>query len=371
MSADENEPRTVQMPRMTDGNKVPTELEGRIQLHYGVSTDRGLKREINEDSFLAEYPIFAVADGMGGHEAGEVASSECVQVLRRELVEPDSRETSTASNVALALHHADLSIRRRTLGRAGTTATGVAVAEEDGQEYWLFFNVGDSRTYQLREGILKQVTVDHTEVQELIEAGEITEDQAHVHPRRHVVTRGLGMGSDNEADFWRLPVQHLDRVMVCSDGLTNELSTSQMTHVLMAHSDPQQAAESLVQEALRAGGRDNVTVVVVDAFSAEFPDERTTMPRQPVSEDTVPTAEQPVVVSATAASFNTAAVNQPGQADGGDVAAFVGTEADEPVAETSEDTGSQLGILRDILDAHSDDGNHDASEGQMRERNDE
>ena len=131
--------------------------------------------------------------------------------------------------------------------------------------YWLVFNVGDSRTYRLSQGDFAQVSVDHSEVQELVDAGFITAAEALTHPRRHVVTRALGTGTDTEADFWLVPVEEGDRILVCSDGLSGELSDEQIHRALSTLRHPQDAVDSLIQAALRSGGRDNITVVVVDA----------------------------------------------------------------------------------------------------------
>ena len=236
-----------------------------LSLRYGYGTDRGLRRELNEDSFIASDPVFAVADGMGGHEAGEVASGMCVRALAGMPQLATGERTATASVVQHFLASADDSIRAATGSRAGTTLSGVVVVEQMGVPYWLVMNIGDSRTYRLSQGQFAQVSVDHSEVQELVDTGEITAEQATVHPRRHVVTRALGTGDDTEADYWLLPIEEGDRVMVCSDGLNGELTDDQMLGILGAVGDPQEAVDALIQAALRSGGRDNITVIVIDA----------------------------------------------------------------------------------------------------------
>lgn len=238
-----------------------------IDLHavFGYASDRGLRRELNEDSLIAADPIFAVADGMGGHEAGEVASSICVRTLGDSpIVGRHLPELSAAELEALVIE-ADSRIREATGGRAGTTLTGAVLVREGESPYWLVFNVGDSRTYRLVHGVLEQITVDHSEVQELVDLGQITADEALVHPRRHVITRALGTGNDTGADFWLLPVETGDRLLVCSDGLTGEVSDGQIEQILTSVSNPQDACAALIQAALRSGGRDNITVLVVDA----------------------------------------------------------------------------------------------------------
>lgn len=231
---------------------------------YGYASDRGLRRELNEDSLIAADPIFAVADGMGGHEAGEVASSLCVQTLAASAIVGEHLPELSAAELEALLAEADRRIRSASGGRAGTTLTGAVMVREAGVPHWLVFNVGDSRTYRLSRGVFEQITVDHSEVQELVAMGQITPEEALVHPRRHVVTRALGTGSDTEADFWLIPLEPGDRLMVCSDGLTGEVSDSQIAQILTSVAEPQEACADLVQAALRSGGRDNVTVLVID-----------------------------------------------------------------------------------------------------------
>jgi serine/threonine protein phosphatase PrpC len=236
-----------------------------LSLSYGYGTDRGLRRELNEDSFIASDPVFAVADGMGGHEAGEIASGMCVRALAAMPQLATGERSVTASVLQRYLLRADQSIREVTGARAGTTLTGAVVVEQMGMPYWLVMNIGDSRTYRLSQGNFAQVSVDHSEVQELVDAGEITPEQAAVHPRRHVVTRALGTGDETEADYWLLPVEEGDRIMICSDGLNAELTDEHIFRILSTVGHPQDAVDALIQAALRNGGRDNVTIIVVDA----------------------------------------------------------------------------------------------------------
>ena len=239
--------------------------ESGLSLSYGYGTDRGLRRELNEDSFIASDPVFAVADGLGGHEAGEIASGMCVRALAAMPQLATGERSVTAAVVQQYLMKADSSIREATGARAGTTLTGAVVVEQMGMPYWLVMNIGDSRTYRLSQGQFAQVSVDHSEVQELVDAGEITPEEATVHPRRHVVTRALGTGDETEADYWLLPVEEGDRILVCSDGLNAELTDEHMFRILSTVGHPQDAVDALIQAALRNGGRDNITVIVVDA----------------------------------------------------------------------------------------------------------
>ncbi|MBO0896498.1 PP2C family protein-serine/threonine phosphatase [Arthrobacter sunyaminii] len=235
---------------------------------FGYASDRGLRREQNEDSLIAADPVFAVADGMGGHEAGEVASSICVRTLGEAAFVGEHLPKVGADELRALLREADTRIREATGGRAGTTVTGAVLVSGDGVPCWLVFNVGDSRTYRLTGGALEQITVDHSEVQELVDMGQITPDEALIHPRRHVVTRALGTGSDTQADYWLIPVEPGDRLLVCSDGLTGEVSDGQLQQILSSVANPQDACAAMVQAALRSGGRDNITVLVVDVETA-------------------------------------------------------------------------------------------------------
>lgn len=277
-------------------SSVPSNVSS-LRLNCGYGTDRGLRREMNEDSFIASDPVYAVADGMGGHEAGEIASGICVRTLAGIPQLASGGRDATAAVVQEYLLEADAGIRDATGSRAGTTLSGVVVVEQNGVPYWLVLNIGDSRTYRLSQGKLNQVSVDHSEVQELVDAGEISRAEAAVHPRRHVVTRALGTGDETEADYWLLPVEEGDRILVCSDGLNGELDDDRIAAILMAQPDPQAAVDELIQAALRSGGRDNVTCIVVDASNvasdhgthtaprtADQAEEETTLPRTEVLE---------------------------------------------------------------------------------------
>jgi len=235
---------------------------------WGVATDRGTRRQVNEDSFLARLPVFVVADGMGGHESGEVASAYTIEALRGLLDEP----TLTPDVVRAHLRRAVARIRSIPTGSGpppGTTLTGALVVRGPDGPSWLVVNVGDSRTYRLSGGELTQVSTDHSEVAEMVARGLLTVEEAARHPHRHVVTRvlggGGGGGDEPEPDFFPLPFGAGDRVLVCSDGLTDEVDDVRIAEILRTRPDPQDAADRLVAAALVAGGRDNVTVIVVDA----------------------------------------------------------------------------------------------------------
>ncbi|WP_146363488.1 PP2C family protein-serine/threonine phosphatase [Arthrobacter yangruifuii] len=258
---------------------------------FGYASDRGLRRELNEDSLIAADPIFAIADGMGGHEAGEVASSITVRTLGDSPIVGKRLPEFSAGQMEALIREADHRIREATGGRAGTTLSGAVLVRAAGRPHWLVFNVGDSRTYRLSSGVFEQVSVDHSEVQELVDLGQISADEALVHPRRHVVTRALGTGNDAEADFWLIPAEPGDRLMVCSDGLTGEVTDNSIYELLTSVSNPQDACTALVQAALRSGGRDNITVLVVDARSANDGEEAAAVTLTGTAPDSTDSAE--------------------------------------------------------------------------------
>jgi protein phosphatase len=236
-----------------------------LTLNWGSATDVGRVRNQNEDSLWASESLFLVADGMGGHAAGEVASGLAVTEIGR-IAESSPLQ---AEDITIAIWRANEAILRAGHERGdrfglGTTVTGVAVVSAEGDDQWAVFNVGDSRVYRFIEGQLSQVTVDHSEVQELVTAGHLRPEEARFHPRRNVVTRSLGSDPPPIADLWVLRPRAGDRFLVCSDGLTGELEDAEIEQLLAEFSDPQEAADALVRAANAAGGHDNVTAIVVD-----------------------------------------------------------------------------------------------------------
>ncbi|GIG19937.1 hypothetical protein Cch01nite_06610 [Cellulomonas chitinilytica] len=237
-----------------------------MRTSWGSATDRGLVREVNEDALLAYPPVFLVADGMGGHDAGDLASRIAVE----EFAQLAGQAAATADDVHACFTRTAARIRGEFTGgrQGGTTVAGVAVTEHDGGAYWLVFNVGDSRVYRWSDGALEQVSVDHSVVQELLDLGEIDEAGAAQHPERHVLTRALGTGDAPEPDYWLLPAGLDDRLLICTDGLTREVQDEDLAAVLAATEDAQAAAAALVGLALDRGARDNVSVVVVDVATS-------------------------------------------------------------------------------------------------------
>ncbi len=253
-----------------------------IRFSHGVATSVGRVRHVNEDSYLAVPPLFVVADGMGGHGSGDLASRIAIE----EMSACATLRPLFAEAVLAALEHANRHIiERDAANRMGTTATGLAALETAGGDHLMVFNVGDSRVYRLSDDRLEQLTVDHSEVQELVLAGVITREQARTHPRRNVVTRALGSDASLLPDHWLLPAIGGDRYLICSDGLFSELADDVIMS-LLAVGSAQQAADALVSAANEAGGRDNVTAIVVDIDSDDDDVDETTLPRELLSRET-------------------------------------------------------------------------------------
>ena len=235
-----------------------------MKLKWGATTDVGMVRQQNEDAYLAEENLYIVADGMGGHNAGEVASALAVATVKagaksgihsteqfRELVQQANTAIYTAS------------LDDSTQSGMGTTLTAMAVVPGE-EPRILVANVGDSRTYLFRGGVLSRLSVDHSYVQELVNEGILTPEEARVHPRRNIVTRAMGIERSVMVDVFSHTVRTGDRVVLCSDGLVDEVADADISLVLSQHSDAQETAEALVMVANANGGRDNTTVVVVD-----------------------------------------------------------------------------------------------------------
>jgi len=260
------------------GDTTPT---SRPALAWGVSTDAGRVREGNEDSFVAEPMVLGIADGMGGHQAGEVASRLAVDILRERL----SGGARNVDVVVAAVVEANVSIFQSAHANAsqrgmGTTLTAIALLRDefdDDDEYGsdarelVLVNVGDSRAYVHRNGLLRRASIDHSYVQELVATGHITEAEARTHPRRNIVTRALGIEPNVRVDMWRLPLVRGDRYVLCSDGLVDEADDGEIEALLNRIDDPQEAADELVALANHNGGRDNVTVIVADVLVGAEP----------------------------------------------------------------------------------------------------
>jgi protein phosphatase len=244
---------------------VPGTHGAHVTLGWAALSDKGYRRAVNEDSVLARSPLFAVADGMGGHTAGDFASAAVVTRLAEQVGEDFVESAQLSDALRAAVDDMGRGVGQTDLG-TGTTVTGIALSMVDGAPCWLVYNIGDSRTYQLLDGVLTQLTVDHSIVQELLDAGAITPAEAEVHPHSNVITRAVGFNEDPVPDFSYIPVVAGARLLVCSDGLTKELTEHGIRHFLVEGETALDAAGSLMDAALGNGGRDNVTVIVVDVL---------------------------------------------------------------------------------------------------------
>jgi serine/threonine protein phosphatase PrpC len=244
-----------------------------LSIDVGSASHTGLIRERNEDSAITAGGVFAVADGMGGHAAGDMASRLAVASLMRLSANPDLQSQDIIAAVAQA--NADiLDAVAQSSDRfgMGTTLTGVSLLDPAGEPRWVVFNVGDSRVYRFAGNQLTQLTVDHSEVGELLAAGRLTADEAKLYPRRNVVTRSLGTVPAPTPDVWVLEPVVGERFVICSDGLTLEVEESEIAEILRAEPEAQRAADRMVAQAVSAGGRDNVTVIVLAYGPPEEPE---------------------------------------------------------------------------------------------------
>ncbi|MEP6972749.1 MAG: Stp1/IreP family PP2C-type Ser/Thr phosphatase [Actinomycetota bacterium] len=229
-----------------------------MRVDAGVATDIGHVRERNEDSFLVEPPLYAVADGMGGHRGGGVASELALEKVEELFL-------GGKSSLAEMVHAANRAVFERSMTDRkvmgmGTTLTAATIDDEGVH----LAHVGDSRAYLLRASAFRQLTDDHTLVNRMVKAGEITREEADVHPHRNVVTRSVGTEAEVEVDEDDVPVIDGDRFLLCSDGLTGMVTEPQIQAILEATPNPQEAADRLIKAANRAGGIDNITVVILD-----------------------------------------------------------------------------------------------------------
>ena len=227
---------------------------------FGSRTDIGCLRDHNEDSLVVTPPLFAVADGMGGHAGGEVASEIAVNVLaERAPAHPDPAALGRAVEEA---NRAIIVAAHEGRGREGMGTTMTAAMLEG--ERLIIAQVGDSRAYLLHQGKLQQLTRDHSLMADMIEAGQLTPEEARSHPNRSVITRALGSDPHTQPDLYEINVETGDRLLICSDGLSGMVCDNDIESTLARVRDPQRCASQLVNEAIANGGHDNVTVIVAD-----------------------------------------------------------------------------------------------------------
>lgn len=230
----------------------------------------GAVRTVNEDSYFVSERLCLVADGMGGHEAGEIASGLVAELFDGAVSGVDELELLDLEPLLTSINESIRTYgeKHETLGM-GTTVVGVAVIANGDSHSAVVFNVGDSRCYRLLDGRLDQLTTDHSHVQELIDSGEITELEARSHPLRNVVTRALGADAQVRADYVVLDDLSC-RLLLCSDGLSGEVPSDSIGSIMRADSDPHATAACLIDAALAGAARDNITAVVIDLH---FPDQ--------------------------------------------------------------------------------------------------
>lgn len=240
--------------------------EDDIELSWHAITHVGNRRETNQDSYITVPPVFAVADGMGGHSAGEVASAAVVRRLNELAGDLSVTEDDILDILTQAVDDIEIDTGDTELG-AGTTVTGVIIGEQSDVPVWKVINIGDSRVYQYFKGALSQITVDHSVVQHLLDTGAITEEEAEVHPHSNVITRAVGLGEAPLPDYTSLALIPGQRILICSDGLTKELTDVGIQYFLSTQQTAEDAARTLVEQALNNAGRDNVTVIVVDVHA--------------------------------------------------------------------------------------------------------
>jgi len=234
---------------------------------FGSATDVGLVRRSNQDNLLAVGTLFAVADGMGGHVGGEVASQVAIDALRDSF--GDGSEPRSARDLVLAVQEANRAVFERAgadanLHGMGTTIAAAALVVEDDEQRIAVANVGDSRTYVFTTGELTQLSEDHSVAEELVRQGQLDPAEVNTHPQRHMLTRALGITPEVEVDLWEVLPYAGDRLLLCSDGLVREVTDDQISSVLRRLADPTQAAQELVSRARAAGGSDNISVVIID-----------------------------------------------------------------------------------------------------------
>ena len=289
----------------------PTLPRSTITLVSGGATDVGKVRKVNEDSYLVAPGIVAVADGMGGHRAGDVASrmtiDACAELVTGEPLPIAAVEQLVSKANALVRAHA---VEQDSMGM-GSTLVGAVLVDNAGEDSLVVFNVGDSRCYAtIDDGPLVQLTIDHSVVQEMVDSGEISAEEARSHAHRNVVTRAIGIEDFVAADFVVAPTGDRVRLFFCSDGVSGELSDAEIHRLLLEPGTPEEIASSVIDAVLQGSAKDNATAVVLDvirtvsdlvddqgasADDATGPRPRRIAEEQQISIQTTPRAVEPLV----------------------------------------------------------------------------
>ncbi|MBO8136584.1 MAG: Stp1/IreP family PP2C-type Ser/Thr phosphatase [Desulfotomaculum sp.] len=236
-------------------------------MQWSLITEIGLVRKDNEDNILAcpDIGLFVVADGMGGHQAGEVASHEALLCLEKEIRRMLPHSNNLGEMMVKAMHRAnkhvyDLAKQDSALSGMGTTVTACMIVNQE----VIVAHVGDSRAYLLRDNNIMQVTNDHSLVGELIKNGSITEELAQIHPKRNVLTQAVGVSPTLNVDLYKIALQDNDRLLLCTDGLTNHLKKNEIYQIVNESRNLDEAVKSLANAALEQGGTDNVSIILIE-----------------------------------------------------------------------------------------------------------
>lgn len=258
-------------------------MDSSLHLTVALRTDTGRKRSLNEDSMLSTVPedphvlrergaLFIVADGLGGHARGEVASNMIINEVNRLYYEDKSEDEDIAQSLKRAITQANLELFKRAIQEGSDMGTTCVACVIHGEHAYIA-NVGDSRAYLIRGGTAQQVTHDHSWVAEQVRFGLITEEQARVHPQRNVILRSLGIDPAVQIDLFTEPLQDGDTLLLCSDGLSGMVEDDEMTAIINAH-EPEESVEKLITLANENGGLDNITAIIV-RISTNQPAEKT------------------------------------------------------------------------------------------------
>jgi protein phosphatase len=260
------------VPEVSTQSRTVDVPGGSLELSWAAVTDTGRRREVNQAALFAAFPLFVVADGMGGHVGGEIASASTIDRLKP--LAESGAVTPKAIEKALARAVKDIAAHpEATDDGTGTTLTGVYLDTSGDAAHWVTLNIGDSRVYLVRDGSIVQITTDHSVVQELIASGRLSPEEAENHPYGNVITRAVGPSEGVTPDYVRLDVAPGDRFVICSDGLTKELTDYGIRHFLDENPDPADAVAAMLDAALENGGRDNISIIVLDVAGDAASDE--------------------------------------------------------------------------------------------------
>jgi serine/threonine protein phosphatase PrpC len=250
-------------------------------VNFAAKSDRGMVRELNEDSYkiITDCPgvpfIFIIADGMGGHRSGDVASKTAVDFVSNYILQfpevlSEEKNINEAIRDIVKKANTNIYIKSNKYESNSGMGTTFIIAVVSGNQLYIG-HVGDSRVYTIREGNIKRLTTDHSYVEELVQTGSLTREEAENHPDRNIITRALGCSEDIEVDTYTYEMQQDDYIIMCTDGLTNKLSEAEIKEIVENSAELEQACEELIKKANEKGGEDNITVIIIknDQYFAE------------------------------------------------------------------------------------------------------